>query len=167
VCIRITFFSCVGAHKTSAYNINIYSHHLWKVEVILTKNFGVRCFRFVTIDARGYKTLSYSERLSSCSMKHHNFFKTKVFVTKIYKNYSRIVMKSENLNPVHQELCELIFVELTNRTLFRSIRIIVCARDWQCANLGSVVVEWGTITYNMLGLLQPNFRWMFFLWKRL
>jgi len=27
-CMRITFFSCVGAQKTSTYNIHTYSHHL-------------------------------------------------------------------------------------------------------------------------------------------
>jgi len=47
----------------------------------------------------------------------------------------------ENLNLKHQELCELIFVESRSRTLFRHIREIVCARGWQHANLGSVVVE--------------------------
>ena len=69
---------------------------------------------------------------------------------------------SENLNPVHQELRELIFVESVKWTLFPSIRIIVCAHGWQCTNLGSVVVEWGAITSNMHGILQPNLRRMFF-----
>jgi len=71
----------------------------------------------------------------------------------------------ENLNLTHQELCELIFVESSNRTLFRRIRAIVCACGWQRATLGSVVVELGAITFNMLGLLQPNFRRIFLLWK--
>jgi len=44
----------------------------------------------------------------------------------------------EHLNLIHQELCELIFVEPSNRTLFQCIRAIVCARGWQRANLGSV-----------------------------
>jgi len=62
---------------------------------------------------------------------------------------------SENLNPVHQELCKLIFVESSNRTLFLSIRIFVCGNaliwvDWQRTNLGSVVVEEGAITFNTL-----------------
>jgi len=39
----------------------------------------------------GYKTLSYSAGLSSCSVKHRNIFKTKVFAPKIYKNYFRIM----------------------------------------------------------------------------
>jgi len=42
---------------------------------------------------------------------------------------------------VHQELCEIIFFESRNRTLFPIIRIIVCVRGSQRANLGSVVVE--------------------------
>jgi len=40
----------------------------------------------------GYKTLSYSAGLSSSIVKHHNFSKTKVFATKIYKNCIRIAM---------------------------------------------------------------------------
>jgi len=48
---------------------------------------------------------------------------------------------SENLNPVHQELWELILVQSSNRTLFSSIRIIVGARGWQHATLGSVAVQ--------------------------
>jgi len=47
----------------------------------------------------------------------------------------------ENLNPVHQELCELIVIELRNCTLFPGIRIIVCACGWQHGDLGSVIVE--------------------------
>jgi len=27
-CMRITFFSCIGAQKMSTYNIHAYSHHL-------------------------------------------------------------------------------------------------------------------------------------------
>jgi len=47
----------------------------------------------------------------------------------------------ENLNLIHQELCELMFVESGNRTLCRLIRAIVYAHGWQRAILGSVVVE--------------------------
>jgi len=47
----------------------------------------------------------------------------------------------ENLNSMHQELCELTIFELSNRTRSQRIGLIVCARGWQRANLGSVVFE--------------------------
>jgi len=50
-CIRIMFFSHICAQKISIYIFYTYFHHLWKFEVILTKSFGVRYFRFVTADA--------------------------------------------------------------------------------------------------------------------
>jgi len=68
-------------------------------------------------------------------VKHHNFLKTKVCAAKLYKNYLQKILP-ENLNLIHQELCELLFVESSIRTLFRRIRAIVCARGWQRANLG-------------------------------
>jgi len=45
-------------------------------------------------------------------VKHHNFFKTKVCADKIYKNYLQILcILPKNLNLIHQELCEVVFVK--------------------------------------------------------
>jgi len=57
----------------------------------------------------GYKTLSYSARLSSSSVKHHNFFKTKVLQPKVARNiFGLLCILPEKLNSMHQEICELI-----------------------------------------------------------
>jgi len=39
-----------------------------------------------------YKTLSDSAELSSCSVKHHDLFKTNLFATKIYKKFLLIAV---------------------------------------------------------------------------
>jgi len=61
----------------------------------------------------------------------------------VQPKFTRIIFRllcilPENLNLIIQEFCELIFVESSNRTLFRWVRAIVCAHGWQHANLGSV-----------------------------
>jgi len=64
----------------------------------------------------------------------------------VQPKFTRIIFRlsciiPESLDLLHQELCELIFVESHSRTLFWRIKAIVCARGWQRTNLGSVVVE--------------------------
>jgi len=71
-------------------------------------------------------------------VKHHNFLKLKLLQPKFTIIIFELLWI---LNPVHPELCELIFVYSSNRTLFPSIRIIVCARGWQRANLGSLFLS--------------------------
>jgi len=61
------------------------------------------------VTRQGYKALSYSTGLSSCSAKHHNCFKTKFFATKIYKMLLLVLcIFLENLNSVRKEFCEVL-----------------------------------------------------------
>jgi len=63
--------------------------------------------------------------------------------------FELLLILSENLNPLHQELFELIFVESSNQTLVPEHQTNClcvwlatrCAHGWQRANLGSVVLK--------------------------
>jgi len=69
------------------------------------KSIGVRNFRLITTNVRRLQKFFFSAGLSSSSVKHQNFFKTKVFATKIYTIvFGLLCILPENFNSFHQEL---------------------------------------------------------------
>jgi len=53
-------------------------------------------------------------------VRHHNFFKLEFVQPKFIRIIFRLLcILPENLNLIIQEFCKLIFVESSNRTLFR------------------------------------------------
>ena len=114
------FFSCICAQKIFTCNLHTYACHLWKIEVILTKSFGVNYFRFVTTDARRLQNLILFSRVEQLFCRAPYIFSKQKF---LQPKFTRIIFGSlcippENLNSIHQELCELITFESSNRTLF-------------------------------------------------
>jgi len=55
--------------------------------------FGVRYFGFVTTDARRLQNFILFSSLSSSPVKYHNYLKSKVFGTEIYKHDLQVVMR--------------------------------------------------------------------------
>jgi len=152
-------YRCCWVFAELTWNLSIRSKATWAKSFLMVLAYPKQIIKNQRKTVRRVVTINVCWRKSSCELPPLATTHAK----RANSSSGKIAIASSLPHPLFFSKKSVAIANATGKLARYSSSLLPICGGWKCVNLGSVVVVYGAITFNMLGLLQPKYR-RIFLW---